>query len=152
ASSDWVFSIDADEHLDRELVDALAGLDLEDPNVAYAVERRNLFMGKLVTHGGWGDDWLVRLYNRKRCGFSDAVVHEKVRVPAGCRTVRLAGSLWHEAVTDVDQILRKISRYSELRRCDGARTYPPAVILWRAVWAFFRSYVLKAGFLEGWRG
>ncbi|HEX6995732.1 MAG TPA: glycosyltransferase family 2 protein [Gammaproteobacteria bacterium] len=152
ASNDWIFSIDADEYVDRELVDAVAAVDLDDADVTYAVERRNLFMGKLVTHGGWGNDWLVRLYNRKRCRFNDSVVHEEVDVPRGCRTVRLPGFLWHEAVTELDQILQKISRYSELRRTDGARTYSPAVILLRSFWAFFRSYVLKAGFLEGWRG
>src|SRR5690606_10884386 len=134
ASNDWIFSIDADEYLDRELVDALSTVDLSDPNVAYAVERRNLFMGKLVTRGGWGNDWLVRLYNRKRCRFNDAVVHEEVDVPRGCRTVRLRGALWHEAVTDLDQILQKISRYSELRRRGGTETYPPAFILLRSFW------------------
>ncbi len=153
ASNDWIFSIDADEYVDRELVDALSAVDLDDPDVAYAVERRNLFMGKLVTRGGWGNDWLVRLYNRKRCRFNDAVVHEQVDIPRGCRTVRLPGGLWHEAVTELDQILQKISRYSELRRRDHARTaHSPPVILLRTFWAFFRSYVLEAGFLEGWRG
>ncbi|HEX7082170.1 MAG TPA: glycosyltransferase family 2 protein [Gammaproteobacteria bacterium] len=152
AATDWILSIDGDEYLAPALVDELAALPLDDAGVAYAVKRHNLLLGKLVEHGGWGDDWLVRLYNRNRCRVNNAMVHEKVEVPRDCRVVRLDGALWHEAVTDVDQFLRKISRYSELRRGDGAKTHRPLVILCRACWAFFRSLVLEAGFLAGWRG
>jgi hypothetical protein len=109
-------------------------------------------MGRVVEHGGWGDQWLVRLFNRRYCRFTDALVHEKVVVPDGCKTVRLAAPLWHEAVADLDQVLQKISRYSELNRRDGGRTHSTANILLRTYWSFLKTYVLRAGFREGWRG
>jgi len=152
AGSDWVLSIDADEYLGQSLRDALGKLDLSDARIAYAVKRHNLFMGKLVRRGGWGDNWLVRLFNRGQCQFNDAVVHEKVTVGKGVRIVRIDGALWHQAVTDIDQFLTKISRYSELEIHRSPRVYGPFVTSLRAFWAFFRSYVLRAGFLEGWRG
>jgi hypothetical protein len=34
----------------------------------------------------------------------------------------------------------------------GRRAHHPLTILLHAGWAFFRSYVLRAGFLDGWRG
>ena len=152
ADSDWVLSIDADEYLGRSLRTALGALDLSDAHTAYAVNRHNLFMGKLVRRGGWGDNWLVRLFNRRQCQFDDAIVHEKVTIPEGVRVVRVDGELWHQAVTDIDQFLTKISRYSELEIRRSPRVYGPLVTSLRAFWAFFRSYVLRAGFLEGWRG
>ena len=152
AGSDWVLAIDADEYLGQSLRSSLRTLDLSDARVAYAIKRHNLFMGKLVRRGGWGDNWLVRLFNRRHCQFNDAVVHEKVTVPEGVRIVRVDGALWHQAVTDVDQFLTKISRYSELEIKRSPRVHGPCVTSLRASWAFFRSYVLRAGFLEGWRG
>jgi glycosyltransferase involved in cell wall biosynthesis len=152
AEGDWVLSIDADEYLSAELLDSLRAIDLGDPTVAYAVERRNFFMGKIVEHGGWGHQWLVRLFNRRYCRFNDALVHEKVLVPDSCTTVRFRGPLWHEAVADLDQVLHKISRYSELNRLDGGRTHSTANILLRTYWSFLKTYVLRAGFREGWRG
>jgi glycosyltransferase involved in cell wall biosynthesis len=152
ATGDWILSIDADEYLGPELLDRLHRLDLGDPTVAYAVERRNFFMGRVVEHGGWGDQWLVRLFNRRHCRFTDALVHEKVVIPDGCRTVRLPAPLWHDAVADLDQVLQKISRYSELNRRDGSRTHSTANILLRTYWSFLKTYVLQAGFREGWRG
>jgi glycosyltransferase involved in cell wall biosynthesis len=152
AAGDWILSIDADEYLSPELLDYLPALDLSDPAVAYAIERRNFFMGKVVEHGGWGDQWLVRLFNRRYCRFTDALVHEKVVVPDDCKTVRLPAPLWHDAVADLDQVLQKISRYSELNRLDGGRTHSTANILLRTYWSFLKTYVLRAGFREGWRG
>ena len=152
ARGDWVLSIDADEYLSDALIAELDGLRLDDTSVAYAVERHNLFLGKDVRRAGLGNNWLVRLFNRRRCSFSDVLVHEKVIVPAGCTTVRLQGALWHRACTDLNQILEKISRYSELNRRDGAPTRSVLNIWVRSAWAFVKSYVFRGGFLEGWRG
>lgn len=152
ADSDWVLSVHADEKLSEELVASLAAAGLDDPLIAYTVDRHNLFLGKDVRRGGWGRDYPVRLYNRRSCRFNDAPVHENLLLPAGAKRVRLKGPLWHQAVTDVDQFLRRISYYSELRRSRKGKIYSPPVILLRAWWAFFRSYVLELGVLDGWRG
>jgi glycosyltransferase involved in cell wall biosynthesis len=152
ARGDWVLSIDADEYVGEALLAELEKLRLDDASVAYAVERHNLFLGKDVRRAGLGGNWLVRLFNRRRCQFSDVLVHEKVIVPPDCTTVRLHGALWHQACTDLNQILEKISRYSELNRRDGAPTQGILNIWLRSAWSFFKSYVLRGGFLEGWRG
>lgn len=152
AAGDWILSLDADEYVDEELLASLRTLALTDLGVAYAVQRRNLFMGKEVKGGGWGHDWLVRVFNRRRCRFTDALVHEKVLVPQGCALVRLRGSLWHYAAMDLDTFLHKISRYSELNRQDGKRTHSVLNIVLRSQWSFFKSYIFQRGFLDGWRG
>jgi glycosyltransferase involved in cell wall biosynthesis len=152
ARGDWVLSIDADEYLSETLVESLRAANLDDPRVAYAVLRQNLFLGKHVRHGGWGNDWLVRLFNRTVCQFDDSAVHEKVALSSNVRVARLAGPLWHQAVRDIDQFLTKISRYSELSVYRSSRTHNPFMTCVHAAWAFFRSYVLQAGFLDGWRG
>jgi glycosyltransferase involved in cell wall biosynthesis len=152
AAGPWILSIDADERLDSELLKQLGELDLSEPRRAYALDRRNLLLHKHVRHAGWGGNWLVRVYHRDVCRFSDVRVHEKVVVPKGVSLVRLEGGLWHDAVDDIDQFLQKISFYSEL--CRGAQAKPRSIphMLLGAWWAFFRSYILKLGILEGWRG
>jgi glycosyltransferase involved in cell wall biosynthesis len=152
ASGDWVLSIDADEYLGQSLLQSLSEIDLSNERVAYVVERHNLFMGKQIRYGGWGNDWLVRLFNRRQCQFNDSVVHEKVVVPTGVTLARTNGALWHQAVTDINEFLIKINRYSDLEIQRSNRTHHPAVILLRALWASFSSYILRAGFLDGWRG
>jgi glycosyltransferase involved in cell wall biosynthesis len=152
AGGDWVLSIDADEYLSRDLLESLRRLALGNDRVAYAIERHNLFMGRHIRYGGWGNDWLIRLFNRNQCQFNDAVVHEKVNVPDGVRIERIEGALWHQAVTDIDEFLVKISRYSTLEIQRGSKVLHPGLIMLRACWASFASYVLRGGFREGWRG
>jgi glycosyltransferase involved in cell wall biosynthesis len=152
AAGPWIFSIDADERVDTELLKRLGELDLSKPRRAYAVDRRNILLGRHVRRAGWGNDWLVRVYHRDVCRFSDVRLHEKVVVPHDVSLIRLTGGLWHDAVEDIDQFLQKISFYSEL--CRGVQPKRRSIphMLLGAGWAFVRSYVLQLGFLEGWRG
>lgn len=152
AGGDWVLSVHADEELSAELVRSMDALVLDDPMTAFTVDRRNLFLGRDVRRGGWGRDHPPRLYHRVNFRFNDAPVHENLMLPEGSRLTRLRGELWHDAVTDVDEFLRRISYYSELRRKRAGRVHPAPVILLRAWWAFFRSYILQLGILAGWRG
>ena len=152
AAGPWILSIDADERVDPELLEQLGDLDLSEPRRAYAIDRRNLLLRRHVRRAGWGNNWLVRVYHRGVCRFSDARVHEKVVVPRGVALVRLEGGLWHDAVDDIDQFLQKISLYSELCRGGQPKVRSIPHILLGAGWAFFRCYVVRLGFLEGWRG
>jgi glycosyltransferase involved in cell wall biosynthesis len=154
AGHDWVLSIDSDEWLDDELAAAVEAADLSDDLRAFEVLRKNRFCGEHVRVGGWGNDRLVRLFNRTTGRFSAAAVHELVEIDAGVVTRLLPGSLWHDTFTHIDQLLKKISLYTELA-AQGyeKRSAPhPAFSLLRAGWAFFHSYVLQLGFTAGWRG
>ncbi|CAN5273499.1 hypothetical protein BH24PSE2_BH24PSE2_05630 [soil metagenome] len=152
AAHDWVFVLDSDERPNAELLRSMDRADLKDLSAVYYVDRHNYFMGRHVRHAGWGRDWLARLYHRDRHRHTDALVHEKVLPGADSREARLEGALEHLAVRELGQFLVKVNRYSELNRLGAKRVHAPAVIFLRAAWAFFRTYLLRKGFLEGWRG
>lgn len=152
AAHDWVFAIDSDERVSPALAESLGRVALDDPRRAYAVLRRNHLLGQAVTRGGWGSDWLVRLYHRGIQRYSDDLVHESVKLAAGTQVTRIEGTLEHEAVRDLGQMLDKVNRYSEIRRKTIKRAPSPGLIMLRAFWAFLRSYLLKGGCLAGWRG
>ncbi len=152
ARNDWVLSIDSDEWLDRELRRALQEIPLENGKTAFEILRKNRFMGVHVARGGWGNDRLLRVFHSEAARFNDKPVHEKVEVEPDVSVVMLPGTLWHEAVTDVDQFLQKISRYSTLNAAQKSTPVHPIFALLRAQFAFFRSYILQLGVLAGWRG
>ena len=152
AGNDWVLSIDSDECVSRELLESIAGCDFSDPGVAYEVLRVNYLRGKPVRHSGWGGDWLLRMYNRRRTRVSDAPVHEIVRPPTGGCVARLGGELSHDAVRELSDFLVKIDRYSELVRKESPRVLSVPIVFLRSFWTFVRVYVFQLGFLDGWRG
>lgn len=151
AQHDWVFSIDADEVPDEALLSAMDALSL-DSKLAYSVERQNYLLGKRVKHGGWGSQWLTRLYDRRAHAFTEVAVHEKVELKRGEAAQVLPGTLKHMPMQDAGDFLVKMHRYTMLKAGESRRTYPPAIILLKTFWAFIRSYILRLGVLDGWRG
>lgn len=64
ARHDWVLSLDADEVVSPELTGFLEQWRPGSDSAVGVIRRDNYLMGKLVDKGGWGSDWLVRLFNR----------------------------------------------------------------------------------------
>lgn len=153
AKNDWVLSLDADEVPSLALIERLK-LWPEDSNPHHVgvILRENYFMGKRITRGGWGNDWLVRLFHRNIYNFDDSQVHEKIKLDQYAEKVRIAEPLEHQAITELNQFLSKINQYSDLRSFAPKHNYNPAFIFIKAIFAFLRSYVLRGGWLCGWRG
>lgn len=152
ASNDWILSLDADEVIEKDLFDAIDDLTLENPKEMFMIKRDNYFMGKIVRHSGWGNDWLIRIYNRKFHQFENNPVHEKIKIQKDSIITKLNHSFSHYAVDDIRQFLEKINHYSDIRKETSDKLYPPYVILFKSAWAFFRTYFLRLGILDGWRG
>ncbi len=153
ARHDWILSIDADEVLDRDAVDALAAMDWSSNDLmsCWRIRRRTFIGDREIRHGHWVSERPVRVFNRLVTGFTKDPVHEKVRATTGLRD--LPGSLLHYSYADLSEVIRldfhrlKVLRYRrEGRRAGGG------LLAVRAMWAGFYSYVLRRGFLEGGAG
>jgi len=151
ASNDWIFSLDADESLSDELIESLNDLHLE-PKLVGQVLRRNFFMGMEMNSSGWNRDKLIRLFNRNDFCFSKLKVHEKVEVDSLAKVIDLSGCINHFAITNISQTIEKANLYSELYASENKTLFPIILILMKAQFAFFRTYFLQRGFLDGWRG
>jgi glycosyltransferase involved in cell wall biosynthesis len=150
---DWVFVLDADERMTPELRGEVAALLATGPDRAgYRVPRRNHFLGQWIRHGGWWPDSSLRLFDRRRGRFGDRAVHESVQLDGGAPAGLLRGALVHETCRDVAEFRARQDRYAALAaeelRKEGrrARWWDRAV---RPAAAFLRSYVFRAGFLDG---
>jgi glycosyltransferase involved in cell wall biosynthesis len=154
ATRDWVISIDSDEWLTpasaAEIARAIAS---NDAKAGYAIPRRSSFCGRVMRHSGWWPDYVVRLFRRDAGRFTDDRTHERVVVQGALG--RLAEPIMHEAITDLDQMLLKMNAYSsasaQARAVQGRRATLATAVL-HGAWTFFRTYVLRLGFLDGREG
>jgi len=152
ASNDWILSLDADEMASKELTGYLLNWDSgQDTNTVIKVRRDNYLMGEWVKYAGWGSDWLVRMFHRERHNFNDNAVHETVALHADSCIKKIPHPIAHNAVQHLGQFLVKVDRYTEFNR-QGGKTYPLPIIMLKTFWRFFESYLIKGGFLAGWRG
>ena len=154
ARGDWVLSLDADEWVTPELR-ADIGRAIASPggNTAFRFPRRSSFCGRFMRHSGWWPDYVTRLFRRGTARFSDALVHEKVVVSGAVGTLK--PPLLHESVTDLDQMLVKMNAYSTASARafhENGRRASLVTALVHGGWMFFRTYVLRAGFLDGREG
>jgi glycosyltransferase involved in cell wall biosynthesis len=151
ATGDWVLSVDSDEWVTTELRDEIAAV-LRSPGErrGYAMPRCSSFCGREMKHSGWWPDYVVRLFRRDSGRFTDDHTHERLVVHGSIG--RMKAPLMHEAIVDLDQMLRKMNAYStasaHMKRDAGGRGGVLRGIA-HGLWAFLRTYVLRLGFLDG---
>jgi len=154
ATCDWVLSIDADERVTPELMAEIQSILATEPTLtAYEIPRLSWYCGKFIRHAGWRPDFVLRLFERDSARFSDDLVHERV-VPTG-NVGQLKHALLHYSYRNFSQVLHKVNAYSSASAqqafASGKRS-SVAGALGHGAWAFFRTYVLRAGFLDGSHG
>lgn len=152
---DWVLCLDADERVSPELRAQIERLRAGgfSGHAGWSIPRMTDYFGRFLRHGNAYPDRLVRLFDRRRGGWVGREIHER-SVVAGS-VGRLQGKLLHYAyrsLTDHEQrMLRYAGLMAEAMHAEGRPGRLLAVILHPA-WRFFRGYVLRLGFLDGWRG
>ncbi|MDR0782131.1 MAG: glycosyltransferase family 2 protein [Pseudomonadales bacterium] len=154
ASGDWVLSLDADERVTPELRKEIeVAIRADAAPDAYRIPRLSSFCGRFMRHSGWCPDFVTRLFKRGRARFSDSLVHERLVVDG--ITGELSNPFLHYTYDDLEEALRKINEYSTagalMMQQSGRHTRLRGAVL-RAAWSFFRTYILRAGFLDGREG
>lgn len=153
ASTDWVLSVDADERVPEVLGTEILTTVGETDCVGYRLNRKTMFLGRSLRHGGWFPDYVTRLARREACQFSDDIVHEKMMVTG--KIGKLYAPLLHYSYTTIDDVLTKLRVYAlttaEVRRERGKHG-GLAVAVMRAGFTFAKSYFFHAGILDGRQG
>ncbi|AOS45729.1 Glycosyl transferase family 2 [Lacunisphaera limnophila] len=177
--NEWVFIIDADERVTPPLEQAMRAA-LAGPHSGWYVNRRFWFLDGWLNHCGYFPSWNLRLFRHRlgryeqpegaaATGSGDNEVHEHVELQGSAGY--LAGEMEHHAFPDIATWVEKHNRYSswEARmqtqgNAADAAGLDPALArkrrLRRLAWGlpfrptlrFLYHYVVRAGFLDGYRG
>ena len=156
ASHDWVLCLDADERVTptlRASIEAARDAGVADA-AGYRFARATEYFGAFLRHGNAYPDRVLRLFDRRRGGWrGDREIHEHVDVEGAVEI--LQGDLEHVAYRSLDDQLARYRRYAammaEHMHATGRRAHLHNLVL-NPFWRFLRGYVLRAGFMDGWRG
>lgn len=153
AAHDWVLCLDADERVSPGLARSIRDAMQNPQRRAYAMARRNRFLGRWLAHGEGYPDWCLRLFDRRCARWSDDDVHE--HVDSDESVGRLDGDLLHASAESLDAYLAKQNRYTTLQaaamHARGVR-FSFARLVFSPLIRFLRFYLLRAGFLDGTAG
>jgi len=151
AKNDWILSLDADEVLSSEFISELQHIELCENNI-YTINRINYYKTREIKHC-WGNDTIVRVFNRKRTSFTDKKVHEKI-ISDNLSTIALQGIVKHYPYSSITEFITKLDRYSSIYAEDnmGKKRSSPTKAIFNALFSFIKTYFFKRGFLDGYAG
>jgi len=153
ATGIWVLSIDADERVTAELAAAIGAAIAKGDADAWEFPRLSSFCRRQMRHSGWYPDYVLRLFRRGEARFNDAIVHERV-ICAGV-VKRLQPPLIHHPVARLEDALSRVDRYSTASAeaiVTAGRKVSFMTGIGHGLYSFLRTYILRAGFLDGAEG
>jgi len=156
-TSDFVLSLDADEEVTPELAAEIRSELNEKPSVGYFINRRNMFLGRWIRHGGYYPDPKLRLFARGAARCATRPVHEDIEMIQSDKAVgRLRGDLIHHSYPTLSEYIEHMNRYSSLGADvaveKGHRGFSIINIVLRPKATFLYNYFLRLGFLDGREG
>jgi glycosyltransferase involved in cell wall biosynthesis len=154
ASHDWILSLDADEALSEALEGEIWHIKKNGPQYdAYTMPRLAQYLGRWILHSGWYPDRKIRLYDRRKARWVGEFVHESVQVDG--RIGHLHSDILHFTCNSMSEHLKTMDRYTTLaaEQLVAQKTHIGwSKLLCDPPWTFFRSFILKRGFLDGVEG
>jgi glycosyltransferase involved in cell wall biosynthesis len=155
AANEWVLCLDADERVSEPLRDEIEALRAGGfaGFAGWSVPRITDYFGRFLRHGNAYPDRLIRLFDRRRGGWIGYEIHENTRVQGPVDKLR--GHLEHYSYRSLSDHQLRMQRYADLmaralyergKRCGLGK------VLLNPQWRFVRGYLLRLGFLDGWRG
>jgi glycosyltransferase involved in cell wall biosynthesis len=150
-----ILSLDADEALSEKLRESILSIKDNWDYDAYRVNRRNNYCGTWIRFSEWYPDRQLRLFHVDHGKWGVLNLHEKFMMSNGATIGKLQGDLLHWPFISYQDHTSKMEKYSEIGAKEfykaGKKSYffTPYVHL---IWGFFRSYIIRGGFMDGRNG
>ncbi len=145
----WVLNLDADERLEDDFVDYVRQTDLDTLGVDLVeTRRRNYIGGRFTPFAGQYPDYVKRLFRKDKADFVPVVAHTYIKADS---SIRVPVHITHYSYRDYPDMVEKCKYAGWLANNlaeSEKRLYPWQPFL-HGTWAFFRHYILKAGFVAG---
>jgi glycosyltransferase involved in cell wall biosynthesis len=154
ATYPYILSLDADEELSDKLAASIKSVKNNWRKDAYTMNRLSSFSGKWIRHCGWYPNRKIRLWDSRKGRWGGYNPHDKLIMEKKSAVGHLKGDLLHYAYRNTSELLAKLQRYSSIYAHYNRfkKKSSPFKIFYKSSFAFFRSYILRTGFLEGYEG
>jgi glycosyltransferase involved in cell wall biosynthesis len=152
--TDWLFYVDPDERVTPQLAKEI--LVQTETTVANALEmhRQNMMYGKFFNYGGWGQEFVTRIFRRKSLAGWKGDIHESPIFTG--EVIRLHSSLFHLTHRNTVDGLKKTLSWTPIEADQlFAANLPPVTgmtLLRKTVMEFIRRAFLWSGRKDGFEG
>jgi glycosyltransferase involved in cell wall biosynthesis len=155
ASHNYVLSLDADEALDPVLTESISKVKQKFTSHAYRMNRFSNYCGKFIRHGSWYPDAKIRLFDKRVARWGGTNPHDKIVLTDDTAVKHLKGNILHYSYHSISEHVSQNNKFSSVAAeslfANGKRTNLFKIFV-NPLWAFFQSYLIRAGFLDGFYG
>lgn len=153
AKGDWVLYIDADERVTTELKEEIKNV-VQNPkpktqNPAYAIPRRNFYLGKEVRFGGAWPDYVKRLFKRDKLAEWKGKLHEEPVFEG--KLGHLKEPMIHITHRDLSSMIEKTRQWSKIEAELLYQAKHPPVTWWRILRVMLTEFWERGIKKQGWR-
>lgn len=154
ARNNWVLSLDADEQVTSDLREELYDILSKDLEyTGFTIPRRN-YIGKYwIRYGGWYPSGQLKLFRKDKFKYEEVQVHPRAFLEGKCG--HLTKDIIHYSYRDFSDFVDKLNKQTYLEAAkwvDANRPMKLTRFLRRSVDRFFRSFISKKGYKDGFVG
>lgn len=150
-----VLSLDADEALSEELKKSVLKAKQNWEADGFQMNRLTNFCGQWIRHTGWYPDRKLRLFDKRKARWAGRNPHDRCELDKGSSVKKLEGDLLHYSFYTIDQHIDTVNKFSSIKAAVMyERGKKPKIYNYiiNPAFRFFRDYVLKGGFRDGFYG
>ena len=153
-TNEWILNIDADEEISEELAKKIKSIkENEVEREVFEINFSSVCFGKKLKHGGWSNQYHIRLFKKDTGRFNTNEVHEEFLTEK--KVYRLKEEIYHHSYISLEEYFTKFNRYTT----EGAKEYYQRgkkasnfQIIFNPIFKFIRMYIIRLGFLDGIEG
>ena len=120
--------------------------------LGYYCNRKNNYCGQWIHYSDWYPDKKLRLFKKNSGEWKGINPHDSYKLKDNAKSGKLKGDILHWIYRDYDEHKQKVEQFSTI----AAKSYFDLKIsaslfkvYFRPSWAFFKSYFLRLGILDG---
>ncbi|WP_282031486.1 glycosyltransferase family 2 protein [Winogradskyella eximia] len=156
ASYDHIVSLDGDESLSKTLQKSIIDLKSNWKFDGYFANRFNNFCGQWIKHSDWYPNKKLRVFDRRCAEWKGINPHDNVQLHnVKAKSGHLKGDILHKTYQTYSEFNQKTEYFSTIAAkayYDLGKKAPIWKIIWNPTWAFFKTYFLRLGILDGFNG
>lgn len=149
ARGDWILYLDADERTTPELRKEIKETIEKGNDGAFAIPRRNFYLGKEVRFGGAWPDYVKRLFKKEKLKRWKGKLHEEPVFDGGLG--HLKEPMIHLTHRDLSSMVEKTRKWSKIEADLLYQAKHPLVTWWRILRIMMGEFWLRGVRLQGWR-
>jgi len=156
ATFPFVLSLDADEALSEELRKSIIATKSAWNCDGYAMNRLTNYCGSWIRHGGWYPDRKLRLFDKRKGLWTGINPHDRYALHDTAAPVgMLRGDILHYSYYSVSDHLKQVDYFTDISArvlFEQGRRISIFRLFVSPAFRFFRDFILKCGFLDGYDG